>query len=73
MKVSKILEAIAELEDQEINLLINSLNHGMWDEWDCSLNDGLKIGFGGKELAIAANSGMYFARHAEEIARKRKN
>lgn len=59
----EILKAMAESETLTDEIIFY-LNSGMWDEWDCSLPDGLKHGFSGKELQIVAQSALISAEYA---------
>lgn len=45
--------------------VLNYLNHGMRDEWDCSLTQGLEM-FGNDEFRIAAKAGLGLAIYHEE-------
>lgn len=56
-KVEQILKLMAE-DDDLADLVLVYLNIGMWDEWDVDLFGGIKMGFGGPELRIAAHSGL---------------
>lgn len=62
--VSAILEDMQALSDDELGLLFWSLSEGMWDEWDCSLSQGLEM-FGEVEMRIAVKSAAYAARAIE--------
>ena len=65
MTSKEVLEAMAEsptLADE----VLKYLNYGMGDEWDCTLPQGLEIGFGGDELQIAAKSGLILCKYHEE-------
>jgi hypothetical protein len=66
MKVSQILEKIAQLDDNEIDLLLQSLNWGMHNEWDCGLDNWVATGFGPAEFRIAVKESVYFASAHEE-------
>ena len=66
MKPSEILDEIGKLSDEEANIFLISLNYGVFDEWDCTLNQFLELGFGSPELKIAAKAGAYCARAHEE-------
>jgi len=63
-KVSGILDDIAALNDGDTELLVNALDHGMWDEWDVSLVGGLSM-FGATEIRVAAKSAASFAKYIE--------
>lgn len=56
-KIEQILKLFAE-DDELADRVLTYLNIGMWDEWDCDLLGGMKMGFGGPELRIAAHSGL---------------
>ena len=64
-KVSEILTDIVELGDNELELLLQMLDSGMWDEWDTGLVGGLSM-FGAAEVRIAARAGQITAKHIEE-------
>lgn len=66
MKPSEILQAITELDDSEIDLLLQSLDWGMHNEWDCGLDKWVQVGFGPAEFRIATKESVYFARAHEE-------
>lgn len=52
IKILQMFETEDELADQVLGLL----SGGMFDEWDCSLTQGIELGFGGDEFKIAAKS-----------------
>lgn len=56
-KVELILKLMAQDEELADTVLVY-LNIGMWDEWNVDLLGGIKMGFGGPELRIAAFSGL---------------
>ncbi len=66
MTVTQILEAFAR--DRTLcDRTLAYLNYGMQDEWDCTLPQGLELGFGGHELQIAAHSAFILAKtHKQE-------
>lgn len=45
--------------------VLNYLNHGMHEEWDCTLAQGLEM-FGNEELRIAAKAGLGLAIYHKE-------
>ena len=47
------------------DLVLQYLNHGMTEEWDCTLPQGLENGFGGVELQLAARSGATLCAYHE--------
>lgn len=64
MKAVDVLKAMSESETLA-DEVIGYLNHGMTDEWDCTLSQGLELGFGGTELRLAARTGLALAEHHE--------
>ena len=65
MTVTQILEAFAR--DRTLcDKVLAYLNYGMQDEWDCTLPQGLELGFGGPELQIAANTAFILAKHHKQ-------
>jgi hypothetical protein len=64
-KVSDILDDMAALSDDDTELLLSALDHGMWDEWDTSLVGGLSIGFGPVEVRVAVKSAASFVKYLE--------
>lgn len=60
MTISDLLQQIAQLDDDELNLLLSSLDIGMQSEWDCVLSDGLAL-FGVAEFRVAAKNAISFA------------
>lgn len=62
MTAQQVLEAMAK-EVGLADLVLQYLNHGMLDEWDCSLEQGLQNGFGGVELQLAARSGWQLCQY----------
>lgn len=70
MTALEILEAFVndeagEYRGQLIEEVISYMNLGMHDEWDIGLLEGIKEGFGGEELQIAARSALSLARFYE--------
>ena len=63
-KVSDILEDMAALSEDDLGLLFWSIDQGMWDEWDTSLEGGLAM-FGETEMKIAVKSAVYAAKAVE--------
>jgi len=63
--VIDVLEKFAE-DDNLADEVLRYLNAGMWEEWDTSLPEGLKMGFGGDELRIAARSAVSLAKHHQK-------
>jgi hypothetical protein len=62
----EVLVAMSESDTLAYEVL-NSLNVGMFDEWDCELlTDFMKNGFGGPELRLAAASGVLYQRIVDE-------
>lgn len=58
-RVSEILDAISELDEANFNLLLEALDYGMHDEWDCGLPDGLAM-FGYEEIKMAVKAAKLF-------------
>lgn len=65
MTVSEILKAITELDDNQLDLLGVALGHGMFDEWDCSLELAIDQ-FGPAEWRVAAKTAAGFAAYQEK-------
>lgn len=63
--VSAILEDLEKLSDDDLGLFFWSISEGMWDEWDCSLTQGLEI-FGEAEMRVAIRSAIYAAKAIEK-------
>lgn len=61
----QILKAMSESKTLTEEVL-RYLDHGMLDEWDIGLVDGIKEGFGEEELQIAARSGLALAAYHEK-------
>jgi hypothetical protein len=71
MKAVEILAAFADPDQGEfrgalIEEVIAYMDHGMHDEWDIGFIDGIKEGFAGQELQIAARSAYSLAKWQEE-------
>jgi hypothetical protein len=71
MTSAEIMTALADPEQGDfrgalIEEVLFYLDHGMHDEWDIGLFDGIREGFGAEELQIAARSGMSLALYHEE-------
>lgn len=62
--VSAILEDLVALTDDDLGLFFWSISEGMWDEWDCSLAQGIEI-FGEVEMRVAIKSAVYAAKAIE--------
>lgn len=65
LTVIQVLQAMAASDNLAENVLYY-LNDGMWDEWDTDLPSGLKQGFGGQELQLAAKSGLCLAEYHKD-------
>lgn len=64
MTAGEVLVAMAK-DGQLADDVLRYLNHGMLDEWDCTLPQGLELGFGNDELATAAKAGLALAHYHE--------
>jgi hypothetical protein len=62
-KLSDVFEYLSDSENMEA--FLDTLNVGMWDEWDTGLEEASKM-FGPMEFAIAARAASSFALYAEE-------
>lgn len=60
-KTAEILTKLAELDEEDFELLLEALDHGMHDEWDCTLPHGLEM-FGVEEIRLAVKSAAIFVR-----------
>jgi hypothetical protein len=68
MKTEEVLQAMAESPSLAQDV-IDLLDYGMNDEWDCSLAYGIVHGFGGVEFQIAARTGLAYWKYLEEGTR----
>lgn len=66
-RATQILEEIAELNDEQFNILLNALSMGMWDEWDCDLPTGLTM-FGVDEIRVAVRTAAIFSASHDNAA-----
>lgn len=67
MTARDVLEAMSQ-SDTLADEVVQALDAGMWNEWDCPLVDEIGGQFGGEELRLAAQAGLYFHK-AREAAR----
>ena len=67
--VSAVLEDIMALSDDDLGLLFWSISEGMWEEWDCSLAQGIEM-FGEVEMRVAIKSAVYAAKAIEQGAKQ---
>jgi hypothetical protein len=65
--VSELLAGIAELDEEDTEMLLHSLDHGMHCEWDCGLDKWWETGFGPTEFKIAAKSAVHTAKEYEKV------
>lgn len=65
----KTIEILRMFEGDEglTEQVLGFLSSGMFDEWDCSLSQGLENGFGGMELQLAAKSGRQEAEFRKKL------
>ena len=63
--VSEVLAKLVALTDDELDMFFGALDHGMHDEWDCTLATALDQ-FGPAEWRIAIKSAFSLAKYQEK-------